>query len=182
MKSVCVFLSSSTQAPPAFQEEAEVIGEALAKHGYGVVFGGSNEGCMGRLATGVLKARGSLTGVVPEMDFLEGIVQENMTRKILVRDMGERKAKMLEHSDAFLVFPGGLGTLDEVTDVLALRQINTHQKPMVFYNYLGFWAPFIECLETMVQQRLITTPLEKLFEVTDRPSSMLDYLDACLQT
>ena len=114
---------------------------------------------MGRLADGVVAAQGELIGVVPEMDFLEGLVQPGLTEKILVRDLAERKARMIERSDGFLLLPGGLGTLDEISDVLALRQIGVHQKPTIVYNYLGFWTPFVECLETFFQQRMISTPL-----------------------
>lgn len=180
MKHVGIFLSSSTHVAPVLQAEAEVLGRSIAEAGYGVVYGGSNEGCMGALASGVLSARGSLVGVVPELDFLSGLVQEGLTEKILVKDLPERKGRMIERSDAFLVYPGGIGTLDEICDALALRQINHHQKPILFYNYLDYWTPFLECLESFYQQRTITIPLERLFVVLDKPSTVINYLNTCL--
>ena len=180
-KSVGLFLSSIADVSPTFLEEAEQLGSELARAGYSVVYGGSNEGCMGRLAKGVLSERGQLIGVVPELDFVEGIVQEGMAEKILVPDLSHRKCRMIERSDAFLVYPGGLGTLDEISDVLAQRQIRAHNKPIVFYNYLDYWSPFIECLETFYQQRMISTPVHDLFRVFDQPTDVIDYLNQCFQ-
>lgn len=181
MNAVGVFLSSSTTVAPLMLGEAEILGQALAEAKYQTVFGGCSAGCMGRLAEGVLRGNGSLIGVVPEMDFLEGIVQEDMTEKILVAGMHERKSRMLELSQAFLVFPGGIGTLDELFDVLALRLTGTHQKPVILYNYLGYWTPLIEALETFSQQRMITGRLDELFVVLDRPVDVINYLNTCFQ-
>jgi uncharacterized protein (TIGR00730 family) len=177
VRSVGVFLSSSKTVAPIFLDAAELLGEALAK--YKVVFGGSNTGCMGALAKGVLNRRGVLVGVVPEMDFVDGVVQEGMTEKVLVPDMAIRKQRMFERSDAFVVFPGGIGTLDELFDVLALRQIGVHQKPTVLYNYLGYWGPLVEALETFAQQRMIAAHPDELFVVLDRPQDVINYLDKC---
>lgn len=181
MKNVGVFLSSIANVSPMFLEEAEMLGATLAKADLGIVYGGSNAGCMGRLAQGALSVKGSLIGVVPEMDFLGGLVQEGMTEKILVKDLSERKGHMIAKSDAFLIFPGGLGTLDEVSDVLAQRQIGSHQKPIIFYNYLDYWSPFIDCLETFYQQRMISTPIFELIRVFDDASHVVDYLDQCFR-
>ena len=181
MKNIGVFLSSSAEVSPLFLDEAEIIGRELACAEYGIVYGGSNAGCMGRLADGALKARGKLVGVVPEMDFCVGLVQEGMDEKILVRDISDRKGRMIERSDAFVIFPGGLGTLDEVSDILALRQINLHQKPIIFYNYLDYWSPFLDCLETFYQQRMISTPVHELIRVFDQPSGVIEYLNQCFR-
>jgi uncharacterized protein (TIGR00730 family) len=181
MKNVGIFLSSSTDVSPVFLDEAQTIGRELARANFGIVYGGSNAGCMGRLAEGALEAQGTLIGVIPEMDFVQGLVQEGMNEKILVRDISDRKGKMIERSDAFLIFPGGLGTLDEVSDVLALRQINLHQKPIIFYNYLDYWNPFLDCLETFYQQRMISTPVHELIRVFDQASSVIEYLNQCFR-
>jgi uncharacterized protein (TIGR00730 family) len=181
MKNIGVFLSSSAEVSPLFLDEAETIGRELARADYNIVYGGSNAGCMGRLADGALSARGKLIGILPEMDFVEGLVQEGMSEKVVVRDISERKGKMIERSDAFLIFPGGLGTLDEVSDVLALRQIKQHEKPIIFYNYLDYWSPFLDCLETFYQQRMISTPVHGLIRVFDQGSSVIEYLDQCFR-
>jgi cytokinin riboside 5'-monophosphate phosphoribohydrolase len=176
VKQVGVFLSSSLRVAPTFLAEAEALGHELAKNGFTVVYGGCNSGCMGRLADGVLEARGRLVGVIPEMDFMAGLVQEGLSEKIIVRDLSSRKGALTSNADAFVVFPGGLGTLDEIAEVLALRQIGSHQKPVIFYNYLGYWTAFIECLETFSQQGMIAGPIEELFVVLDQPTNVINYL------
>lgn len=181
MKHIGVFLSSVSDVSPLFLSEAEAFGRLLAQSHYGVVYGGSNTGCMGELAQGVLSANGRLIGVVPEMDFAGGIVQEGMAEKILVRNLSDRKSHMIERSDAFVIFPGGLGTLDEVSEVLAQRQIKTHEKPIIFYNYLDYWSPFLDCLETFYQQRMISTPVHDLIQVFEDGPRVLEYLNRCFQ-
>jgi uncharacterized protein (TIGR00730 family) len=176
---VGVFLSSSANVAPVFLSAAEQIGQDLARAGFPVLYGGSNMGCMGALAQGVLRERGRLIGVLPEMDFMDGIVQEGLTEKIVVSDLSERKCHMIDRSDAFLFLPGGLGTLDEIMEVLALRQVGLHTKPSVFYNFLGFWTPLLEALETFGQQRMISARLDELFVVLERPEDVLTYLNEC---
>lgn len=180
MKNICVFLSSSETVSPAFFAEAETLGSALASAGYGVVYGGSRTGPMTALAKGVHDKGGHLIGVVPEMDFVKDVVEENLSEKLLVPTMAERKRLMLEHSDGFVVFPGGLGTLDELTEILCLKQIDVHQKPVVFYNIFNFWTPFLEALDFFIQQRMITTPTPELFTVFDTPQDVIEYLHSCL--
>lgn len=168
---VAVFLSSSTQVSSVFLEEAFNLGVELAKAEITTVYGGANCGCMGRLADGVLSKKGKLVGVIPEMDFLEGLVHEKLDQKILVPTLSARKVRLIEESDAFIVFPGGIGTLDEVTEVLALNCIEdsakAHSKPVIFYNHLGFWTPFLESLEIMGQQRMLYKPIDQLYQVFD---------------
>jgi len=181
MRKIGVFLSSIEDVSPLFLDEAETLGNLLAKSKYSIVYGGSNSGCMGRLAQGVIAAKGELIGVVPEMDFVTGLVQEGMKEKIMVRDLSDRKSQMISRSDAFLVFPGGLGTLDEISDVLAQRQIGAHQKPIIFYNYLDYWSPFLDCLETFYQQRMISTPVHDLIRVFDHGLGVIECLNQCFR-
>ncbi len=146
MKSVAVFLSSSDRVSSAFKEEAYLLGRGLAESGFKVVYGGASCGCMGELAKGVLSANGQLVGVIPEIDILTEVVQNELSEKVLVSSMSERKNKMLELADAFIAFPGGIGTLDEITDVLCAKAIESElskNKPFLFYNYMGFWTPFL---------------------------------------
>lgn len=169
---IAVFCSSSTDVSPMLLDEIERLGEYLAEDGHSVVYGGANAGCMGALATGVLRKKGQLIGVVPEMDFMMGLVQHSLTERHSVLSMGERKHAMIALADAFLVYPGGLGTLDEALEVLALKSVGTLQKPMVFYNFLGLWTPFLESLDLLRESRLIRRKLEDLFHVLDKPEAL----------
>lgn len=179
MKSVCVFLSSSDRVSDSFQEEAFRFGVQLAEQDFKVIYGGASCGCMGKLAEGVLSQKGSLTGVIPEVDILNEVMQGQLTERILVKTMGERKERMIRLADAFVAFPGGIGTLDEITDLLCAKSLKAPEavgKPLVFYNYMDFWTPFLESLEIMVQARMISTPLDQMYQVFERPEDVIGYL------
>lgn len=167
MKKVAVFCSSSTTLAPIFLSEAESLGRDLAKAGFEVVYGGASLGPMGALAEGALRAKGKVFGVIPKLDFAQGIVQPGLTRQIEVSTLSERKTLMLSEADAVVAFPGGLGTLDEVTDCLVLKQIGEWQKPIWFYNLLSFWDPFLETLTLMQESRMISCSLDKLYAVAE---------------
>src|SRR5262245_13078055 len=128
MKTVGVFCSSSSDCSPVFFDEIEGLGRDLSKAGFGVLYGGANCGPMGALAKGVLEAHGKLIGVVPEMDFMKDLVQPGLSERYRVANMQERKAVMIKNSDGFLVFPGGIGTLDEALDVMVMKQVDNVQK------------------------------------------------------
>jgi len=172
---VAVFCSSSENVSPMFLSEIERLGESLAKGGHTVVYGGATAGCMGALARGVLGKKGKLIGVVPKMDFIEGLVQPGMTELHEVTNFSDRKTMMIRLSDAFIVYPGGIGTLDEAFEVLALKSIGTLPKPILFYNFLDAWNPLLECMEVLVQNRMIRQNLSELLTVIDKHETLVEY-------
>ena len=155
-----------------FFSEIELIGEQLAEDGHEIIYGGATSGCMGALARGVLSKKGHLTGVIPEMDFMLDLVQSNLTEQHVVPTLSSRKEVMIRLAEAFVVYPGGLGTLDEALEVLALKSLGSCQKPVVFYNFLGVWTPFLESLDLLSEQRMIRHRLEELVLVLDKPSAL----------
>lgn len=163
-----VFCSSSENVSPMLFSEMEALGEELAKLGYDVVYGGSHAGCMGSLGRGVKRAGGQLIGVVPEMDFMNGLVEENLDERHVVPTLSSRKEVMLKLADAFLVYPGGLGTLDEAFEAMAMKSCGGLDKPIVFYNFLGVWTPLLETMELLSQQRLIRDAMDDLIRVIDK--------------
>lgn len=174
---VAVFCSSSHDVSPMILSEMERVGEALALGGHDVVYGGCSDGCMGRLAQGVLNKKGRLVGVIPQMDFMQrNRVQEGLNEQHVVPTLSSRKEKMIALADAFVVFPGGLGTLDEALEVLALKSLGGFEKPIFFYNFLDLWTPFLEVLELMVQQRLIRHSLDQVLVVLDKPETLSEHL------
>ncbi len=173
---IAVFCSSSEDVSPMFFSEIEQLGESLANDGHTIVYGGATSGCMGALARGVLTQKGKLVGVVPKMDFIEGLVQPGMTEIHEVPSFSDRKTKMIGLSDAFLVYPGGIGTLDEAFEVLALKCIGTLPKPIVFYNFLDAWNPLLETLEVLQQNRMIRQNLSDLLLVIDKQETLREYL------
>jgi uncharacterized protein (TIGR00730 family) len=171
-----VFCSSSRDVAPMFMSEIETLGESLARDGHSVVYGGAISGCMGALGRGVRRAQGELVGVVPKMDFLEGLVEPDLTERHEVADFSERKTKMIQLADAFVVFPGGIGTLDEAFEVLALKSIGSVNKPIVFYNFLEVWDPLLEAMELLVQNRMIRHTLDDLITVIPKHENLREYL------
>ncbi len=174
---VAVFCSATENISPSFLAEAELIGQILSEAGHVIVYGGAAVGCMGSLARGVLSRQGRLIGVIPSMDFLvDGMIQPGLSESHVVPTLSDRKTVMIEKADAFVIFPGGLGTLDEALEVMALKSIGNLRKPLIFYNYLGVWTPFLEALEILVQQRLIRQSLDEILCVLDKPEQLREHL------
>lgn len=176
MKSVAVFLSASSKLAPIFFSEAEMLGESLAEGNYRLVYGGANCGLMGALAKGHLNKKGQVVGVIPEKDYFLQVVQEGMTEKHVVTSLSERKAMMIDLADAFVVFPGGLGTLDEALDILVMKQTEFLSKPIVFLNTLDFWTPQLQVLDEMAQMGFIHGRLDDLYTVVDTVPKLMKWL------
>ena len=155
-----------------------ILGRELGKAGHQLVYGGAKVGLMGAVADACLKEGGKLLGVIPDYLDKEGIVHEKLTEKVVVSDLLDRKKKMLSMADVVISAPGGVGTIDEVTEVMALKQLAEHDKPVVFLNFLGFWNPLLECFEILRQQNMISQKLEDLVDVKDSAEQIMEYLDS----
>jgi uncharacterized protein (TIGR00730 family) len=156
--SICVFCGSSDAAPPSYLDLAERTGAAIARARGRLVFGGGRVGLMGRAARGARAAGGETYGVIPT--FLRRIeVADEGGTLIEVATMHERKAIMYEQSDAFLVLPGGIGTLEEAVEILSWRRLSLHEKPMVFLAEDDFWDGFFGFLDRTIEARLTSPAL-----------------------
>jgi uncharacterized protein (TIGR00730 family) len=149
-RSVCVFCASSYGADPAFLEAAKALGQTVAERGWQLVYGGAHVGLMGAMADAALAAGGSVTGVIPRALVEREIAHRGLTQLIAVGTMHERKAEMARRADAFLVLPGGLGTLDEMCEMLTWGLLGIHEKPVVLINIAGYWDAFLNMLDAAV--------------------------------
>lgn len=157
LDSICVFCGSSDAADPAFLKAARDLGEALAKADLRLVYGGGGVGLMGACARGADEANGRVLGIIP--DFLVGRERALETvEHVIVGNMHERKMMMFERSDGFVILPGGIGTLEEVVELLSWRRLDLHAKPVVFYNPRDFWRPLFDTFQMTVDENL--TPPE----------------------
>src|SRR4051812_25123938 len=157
LKSVCVFCGSSDAADPAYLRAAGELGQALAVAGLKLVYGGGGVGLMGAAARGAEAAGGAVLGIIP--DFLVGRERAlDSVETVVVTSMHQRKQMMFEQSDGFVILPGGVGTLEEVVELLSWRRLDLHAKPVVFYNPDGFWQTLFAAFQTGVDARL--TPPE----------------------
>ncbi len=160
IRSICVYCGSQTGVEPAFKSAAETLGKSIAENGLKLVYGGGTMGIMGAVADAALNAGGHVTGIIPE--FLlgkEGDVDRvgHLTQSIITKNMHERKHKMFDHADAFITLPGGIGTLEELTEIMTWAQLGRHQKPIVIANINGFWDPLTKLISHMSAQGFIHT-------------------------
>lgn len=143
LKSVAVYCGHQFGTNPQFKSDAVTIGTALGKNKINIVFGGGNVGLMGTVATAALDAGGHVVGVSTN-NVIEKQEPVHAGVDITIVDgVNERKQKMFELSDAFIILPGGIGTLNELTDIMTMQQIGESKKPLFFLNTAGFWVPFV---------------------------------------
>jgi uncharacterized protein (TIGR00730 family) len=177
MKTVTVFCSSSQQVSPMFFSEMQILARGLASRGWKVVYGGAQVGLMGHLADEVLKAGGQIEGVIPEFLDQPEITHQNLTRLEVVGDMMDRKKRLLELGDAAIVFPGGVGTLDEATEAISLKQLGQYTRPIVFVNFMGFFQSLDVVFREWVEQKMIMQPLESLYTMVESAEKTLEFLE-----
>ena len=149
IRSLCVFCGARSGADPAWMREARAFGAAVAGRGWRLVFGGGHVGLMGAVADGALDAGGEVVGVIPRSLMARELAHRRLTRLEVVDDMALRKTRMIALSDAFAALPGGLGTLDELFEVLTLRQIGEHRKPVALLDQDGYWQPLLAACDAM---------------------------------
>jgi uncharacterized protein (TIGR00730 family) len=171
---VCVFCSSSDEVDPRYRLVAAQTGRGLAERGWHLVYGGGNLGLMGEVARAALAAGAEVTGVIPERLALREIALEEVTELVRTETLRERKALMDARSDAFLVLPGGIGTLEELVEILTLKQLGFHERAIVVLDPDGYWAPLQQQLDRMVDQRLADPSLLELWTVVDEVDAALD--------
>ncbi len=180
IKTVCVYCGSGPGTNPRFVETAQALGKIFAENKIRLVYGGGSVGLMGAIAKSALEHGGSVTGIIP--DFLRA--RENaLTRvqeMIVTPDMHERKRLMFERSDAFVALPGGVGTLEELVEMLTWQQLGRHSKPILLANIDGFWEPLLELLAHMRRAQFIRPNLEVDVLKAERVEDILPRLNAAV--
>src|SRR5262245_4668874 len=161
--SVCVYCGSSVGANPRHAEAARQLGAALAQHGIRLVYGGGRIGMMGQIADAVLAGGGQVIGVIPEHLQVQEKGHHGVTELHVVASMHERKNLMFELSDAFVILPGGFGTLDEAFEMLTWRQLQLHDKPILFLNIEDYWTPFGTLVDQFIAEGFARESSRRLF-------------------
>jgi uncharacterized protein (TIGR00730 family) len=177
---ICVFCGSSFGKDPAFRDAARAIGDGIAKMGYSLVFGGGSLGLMGDVAKAVLEGGSEIQGIMPA--FLQGLEPgvSPQEKLIVTPHMQERKALMLQMSDAFLVLPGGLGTFDEFFEVATEAQLGVHAKPIIVVNINGYFDTLDAMLHSIVEHDFAKETILKLYYLADGAESALEILEGAL--
>ncbi|RDJ14539.1 TIGR00730 family Rossman fold protein [Rhizobium grahamii] len=160
IRSICVYCGSRPGSDPRHMAAGRTLGKEIAEYGLRLIYGGGTKGIMGAVASGVLSNGGQVTGIIPEF-----LIDMEATRHslgqlnelIVTPDMHTRKHAMFERSDAFVALPGGIGTLEEIVEIMTWAQLGRHEKPMVFANVGGFWDPMMELLRHMTDEGFVHT-------------------------
>ena len=156
IKSVCVFCGSAPGARPSYSRAAEDLGAALARSGTTVVYGGGRLGLMGIVADAALKAGGRVIGVIPRMLIERELAHPHLTTQHVVDTMHERKTLMAQMSDAFVGLPGGMGTFDELVEIVTWAQLGLHAKPVILANIENYFAAMYGMLDYAVAEKFVT--------------------------
>ena len=178
VRSLCVFCSSSDALEEKYFALADELGKSLAEKNITLVYGGAHVGVMKRLALAVQQNKGQVHGVIPRVIFEKGIAYEEADELTMVDDMAQRKQIMENEADAFVALPGGIGTLDEVFEMLALKQLGHHNKPIVFLDNNGFYDSLGPHLDKLVKEKFIKQQAETLYHISHTLDDMFDYFDS----
>ena len=170
---VCIFAASSSRIDGKYREAASELGTLLAKSRFGVVYGGGGIGLMGTLADAVIAGGGEITGVIPSFMKKEGWGHNGLTEMIVTADMGERKNRMFSLSDAVVALPGGVGTLEELTEAITLKQLSLYNGPIIIMNTGGYYDSFLGFIEHMVSSNFMRFEHKGIWEVVDTPEQVI---------
>lgn len=174
---ICVFGSSSEQIDKVYLDTAESLGKAIAEKSHTMVYGAGKYGVMGAAARGVSSKGGNIVGVTPHFfDDME-VIYETCTELIYTDTMRERKAIMEDRSDAFIICAGGMGTFEEFFEVLTLKQLHRHEKPIIIYNVNGYYDSMIEMLENAVRQKFMSKSCHCLYSVANSIDEIFEQLE-----
>ena len=177
LRSICVYCGSANTGETAIETEIRTFGREIARRGIRLIYGGSSRGLMGALAEEVLAAGGKVTGVIPKA--LEGreSAHRGLTELQVVDTMHEREQRLFDLSDAFVAFPGGFGTMEEIIEMITWKQLGIHGKPIIIANIGGFFNPLLQQFEVAIQRKFARTEDRILFTVADTTKAILTFLE-----
>jgi len=175
---ICVYCSSSDAVPPAYLEAAENLGRSIGSRGHSLIYGGAVVGSMGAVARGTRETGGRITGVMPEKLHRFGLFYDGIDERIITDTMRQRKEIMESRADGFIALPGGLGTLEEIFEVMVLKQLGYHSKGVVFIDLEGFYTPLMEFMEKLYRDSFMKEGTRSQYAVVKTPLAALEYLES----
>ncbi|WP_405343036.1 TIGR00730 family Rossman fold protein [Ruminococcus sp.] len=174
---ICVYGASSKTIDAQFTDAGHALGNLLAKHGYGLVFGGGDNGMMGAVARGTHDGGGRIIGIAPRFFNVDGVLYPHCDELIYTETMRERKQKMEDLSGAFIVSPGGIGTFEEFFEILTLKQLGRTKKPLVILNTAGYYDDMLNMMRRTVESNFISAQTFDLIAVVNTPEQAIDYIE-----
>ncbi|GAA6139056.1 TIGR00730 family Rossman fold protein [Arenicella sp. 4NH20-0111] len=173
MKTVCVYCGSSEGVRSSYMSAATSLGQALVENKLDLVYGGADVGLMGATANAVLENGGSVTGIIPKALFEKEVAHQGLSELRVVADMHERKSQMAEMGDGFITLPGGLGTLEELFEMLTWSQLGFHDKPIGVLNVDGYFDSLLQFIDNSIEQGFINASHRDLFCVSSSPEELV---------
>jgi len=177
---ICVYCGTSGARDPAVETEIREFGRELARRGIGLVYGGSSLGLMGTLADGVLASGGKVTGVIPRALLGREAAHQGLTELKVVETMHEREQILSELGDAFVAFPGGFGTLEEIIEMITWKQLGIHGKPIVLANIGGFFDPLLQQFENAIRFGYARPEHRILYGIAENTKAILTLLEGAV--
>lgn len=175
-KYICVYCSSSDAVDQVYLDDARKLGEELVRRNCGLVYGGAKSGLMGLTARTVAELNGEVVGVIPRKLAELGQGLPEISDYIITDDMRTRKAAMEERADGFIALPGGFGTLEEILEIITLKQLTYHNKPITLVNTDGFYDPLTAAFESLYTKNFAKEASRSLYSVVDTPEAAVDYI------
>ena len=173
---MCVFCGSRDGSNALFKKASFELGILLANENLKLVYGGGNIGLMGALASSAQSNNCNILGVIPEHLMKKEVGKTDLKKLTVTKNMHNRKSLMYKEADAFIILPGGIGTLDEFFEVLTWSQLKIHKKPILLLNIDGFWNPMIDLINHQINFGFVDKSIENLFITVKKPSEAIDYL------
>ena len=174
---ICLYGASSTELDKSFITATEQLGEKMGLKGHNLVYGGGANGLMGAAARGVRKGGGKVIGVAPSFFQVDGVLFEDCAEFIYTETMRERKQIMEHRAEAFVMVPGGIGTFDEFFEIITLKQLGRHNKPVAIFNINGYYDSLVAMLENAVKYKFMTDSSRDLAPVFEDAESLIKYLE-----
>jgi len=174
---ICLYGASSNEIDKNYIESAEKVGELIAERGHTLIFGGGARGIMGGAARGAHSRSGKINGIAPSFFNVDGILFEHCTELIYTETMRERKRLMEEMADAFIVMPGGVGTLEEFLEIFTLKQLARHSKPIALFNQNGYYDDIIKLFSKAIREKFMNEKCRELCAFFTDIVEMLEYIE-----
>jgi uncharacterized protein (TIGR00730 family) len=174
---ICIFCGASSSRDPEVEKQANMVMKDFHQKNIELVYGGAGIGVMGSLANELINQGGKVTGIIPQRLMLKEVAHAGLTHLHVVKDMHERKQMMYDMSDAFLIFPGGMGTLDELFEIMTWRQLNIHQKPIALLNVNHYYDSLLKFLDHAVDQGLIKPSDRDILFSSDKWSDIWQHFE-----
>ena len=173
MKSVCIFCGSKSGIRKEYAERAKELGELFVKHDIAMIYGGATNGIMGIIADTMMNLRGNVIGVIPTLIAERELAHKNISTLHVVESMSERKTKMIELADAFITLPGGVGTMDEMFEVLAFTHLGVNTKLIGILNVNGYYKDILHFIDHAVSEAFVPQHVTSQIVVDEEPEKLL---------